>query len=229
MRETWRSSLLNNTFKNNNAFSNEQLINKDVYQFGVFNGDSMAEISNIMKNNNIAINNFNGYDVFSGMPKETEEPIFQDSWNPDKEPDAFNVVKKFCLNNTEQVVEVIENSLYNFNNNYKYKIFNGLVEDTLPQSKSVIKPAFYVDIDLDIYSPSKFVLDYMLENKLITEGTLIGYDDWGGTPNFENYEFGESRAHKEVCDKYNLTVKKIAQVGNTFPNVHNIWIVEKIG
>jgi hypothetical protein len=227
MRRTWRTDLLYNVFRNYNEFSSEELKNMDIYQFGVFNGDSMREIVNIASNINLDFNTFNGYDVFSGMPKETNEPIFQDSWDPEKDPDAFNIVKKFGLNDSKQVSSFIENSLYTFNNQYKYKIYDGLVEETLPKCND-LKTAFYIDIDLDIYSPSKFVLDYMFKNNLITVGTLIGYDDWGGTPNFENYEHGESRAHKEICEKFNIKANKLFQIGNEFPHVHNVWVIEKI-
>ena len=227
MRYTWRSQLLDEVVKKH---SNTDFKNMDIYQFGVFNGDSMREISSIFFNNKINFNCFNGYDVFTGMPKETEEPIFQNSWNPDIEPDVFNMVKKTSLASSSEFASFIKKECEEYNSLYQYKIFDGLVQNTLAESffNNNIKQAFYVDIDLDIYSPSYFVLDFMFKNKLINVGTYIGYDDWGGVPNYENYEFGEPRAHREVCEKYSVEMVKLYEVGNCFPHVHNIWVVKNI-
>ena len=86
---SWRTSLLDVAVNDHNSFEKEELVNYDVYQFGVFNGGSMKEIASILNRHKIEVNNFYGFDVFTGMPKETAEPIFQDSWNPDIFPDEF--------------------------------------------------------------------------------------------------------------------------------------------
>ena len=66
-----------------NTFEKEELIDYDVYEFGVFRGDSMREIASLLNKHKIEVNKFYGFDVFTGMPKETAEPIFQESWDPD--------------------------------------------------------------------------------------------------------------------------------------------------
>lgn len=235
MRETWRSYLLSNELtKINYYFSNEEIKNFGVYQFGVFNGDSMREIKHIFYRNHIDINTLYGFDVFTGMPKETEEPIFQDCWNPDLHPDAFNVLKKLNVNSVEECISTINKSLLDlnskFNTNTKIEIYGGLVQDTvhIANKNNNLKRALYLDFDMDIYSPTKYVFEYFLNNKLIVEGTLIGYDDWGGTPNFETYGDGESRAHKEIIEQYGIEMSLCSQYGSQFPHVHNIWRVEKI-
>jgi hypothetical protein len=40
----------------------------------------------------------------------------------------------------------------------------------------------------------------MIENKLIIPGTIIRYDDYMAS----NEQFGECRAHAELCAKYGL-------------------------
>jgi len=230
----WRKHLLNIVFNDYNSFSKDKLLEMDAYQFGVLGGDSMLELSSIFIKNKVQLNSFKGFDVFTGMPKETEEPIFQDSWDPDIEPDAFNAIKRLNLSSVEECVSVIEKNVSSVfeKNNYKTKVnvIAGLVENTLKENfeKNKFKEAFYVDFDLDIYSPTKYAFKFLVEHNLIVPGTFIGYDDWGGTPGFENYENGESRAHKEIVDEYGIKMTKLFQIGDSFPHVQNVWIVDEV-
>ncbi len=226
---SWRNFLLDIAINDFNAFNKKELVNYNVYQFGVFNGGSMKEIAIILNNHNIQIDTFYGFDVFTGMPKETAEPIFQDSWNPDIFPDEFNVLKYMSLETPEDCAKHIEQEVQNVftekKNTSKVSVIPGLVEETFPQQKN-LKPAFYIDFDLDIYSPTKYAFEYLMKNDLVVPGTLIGYDDWGGTPGFEEFKDGESRAHKEIVDKWGIKIAKLYQNGNSYPHVQTVWIVE---
>ena len=228
---SWRSSLLDIAINDYNSFDRNELVEYDIYQFGVFNGGSMKEIASILNKHKIEVNSFYGFDVFTGMPKETAEPIFQDSWNPDIFPDEFNVLKYMNLTTPEECASHIQTEVKNIfvsrENNTKVSVVPGLVEETLP-SQEDLKPAFYVDFDLDIYSPTKYAFNYLMENNLIVPGTLIGYDDWGGTPGFEEFKDGESRAHKEIIDHWGITMNKLYQSGNAYPHVQTVWIVEEV-
>jgi len=228
---SWRNSLLDIAVNDHNSFEKEELVNYDVYQFGVFNGGSMKEIASILNKHKIEVNTFHGFDVFTGMPKETAEPIFQDSWNPDIFPDEFNVLKYMSLDTPDDCAKHVEEEVRNIftgkNNQSKVSVVAGLVEKTLPKQKD-LKPAFYVDFDLDIYSPTKYAFDYLMENDLIVPGTLIGYDDWGGTPGFEEFKDGESRAHKEILDKWGISMTKLYQNGYAYPHVQTLWIVDSL-
>lgn len=228
---SWRPGPLNHFFINNNTFTRKQLANMDVYQFGVFTGGSMLEIAELIGKHRLPINTFWGFDVFTGMPKELAEPIYQDSWNPDIEPDAFNAVLHTGSTGPEQVANTIQYNVQNILNFLlsptQANVVAGLVEQTLP-AQTTLKPAFYVDFDMDIYSPTYAAFDYLMANKLIIPGTLIGYDDWGGTPDYETFGNGESRAHKEITDKYGLGITKIYQEGPGFPHVQTIWQVDRV-
>jgi hypothetical protein len=229
---SWRRTVFDITVNDYNIFSKEELVDMDVYQFGVFTGDSMKEIASILSKHNIEINSFYGFDVFTGMPKETAEPIAQPSWDPDVEPDTFNAVKRLNLNSVDECVNKISTEVKNIfnsnNNNSSVSIFPGLVQDTIEKNGGNFKPAFYVDFDMDIYSPTKHVFDYLMKNNLIIRGTLIGYDDWGGTPGYKEMADGESRAHREIIEEYGIKMSKIFEVGNGFPHVQNIWVVEEV-
>ena len=227
----WRTTLLDIAINDFNSFTKKDLKKYSIYQFGVFNGGSMKEIASILNKHKIEVDSFYGFDVFTGMPKETAEPIFQDSWNPDIFPDEFNVLKYMKLDTPDDCVNQIEQEVLNIfigkDNQTKVSIVAGLVEETLPKQKD-LQPAFYVDFDLDIYSPTKYAFNYLMENNLIVPGTLIGYDDWGGTPGFEEFKDGESRAHKEIVDEWGIKMTKLYQCGNAYPHVQTVWIVEDI-
>ena len=92
---SWRRSIMDIVINDYNTFDKDDLMNYDIYEFGVFRGDSMIELAGILNKHKIEVNKFHGFDVFSGMPKETAEPIFQDSWNPDILPDEFNALRLF--------------------------------------------------------------------------------------------------------------------------------------
>lgn len=227
----WRTTLVDIAINDYNIFSKEQLRLMDVYQFGVFTGGSMKELASVLCKHKIEICYFYGFDVFTGMPKETAEPIAQPSWDPDIEPDTFNAVKRLDLDSPEDCANKITRevaTIFSRNDNSSaVKIFPGLVEETLPKQKD-LAPAFYVDFDLDIYSPTKYAFNYLMENNLIVPGTLIGYDDWGGTPGFEEFKDGESRAHKEILDQWGISMTKLYQNGNSYPHVQTLWIVDSL-
>ena len=229
---SWRRSIMDIVINDYNTFDKKDLKNFDIYEFGVFRGDSMVELSALFNKHKIHVNKFHGFDVFSGMPKETAEPIFQKSWDPDILPDEFNVMSyDETLKTPEECAEVVREKAQHVldmgNNPTKVNVVAGLVEETLSKQED-LKPAFYVDFDLDIYSPTKYAFNYLMENKLIVPGTIIGYDDWGGTPEFDNFKYGESRAHKEIIDEWGIKMTKLLQNGNAFPHVQTVWIVQEV-
>jgi hypothetical protein len=227
---SWRGGVLPFLLDENNTFSSEQLLEMDVYEFGVFNGDSMKELADIFNSKKIKVSSFYGFDVFTGMPKETAEPIFQDAWDPDLMPDAFNAVMKLGFDTPESVAKHIESEVQEVFGSSgidtKVCIIAGLVEETM-QKQSNYKKAFYVDFDLDIYSPTRYAFEFLAKNNLIVPGTIIGYDDWGGTPH-KNFEHGESRAHKEVSDLYGIEMTKIYEGGQGDPHLQTVWIVNEV-
>jgi hypothetical protein len=230
----WRSSYLDIVINDYNIFSKEELENMDVYEFGVFTGDSMKEIASILSKHKIQVNSFYGFDVFTGMPKETAEklPVEQTSWDPDIEPDAFNALKRLGLGTIDECVDKISQEVINIfsrnNNKSPVKIFPGLVQETIQSNHGNFKPAFYVDFDMDIYSPTKYAFDYLAKNNLIVKGTIIGYDDWGGTTGYKEMLDGESRSHREIVEEYGFEIRELFEIDCGPFNVQSIWIVESI-
>ena len=92
-------------------------------------------------------------------------------------------------------------------------------------SRLDMRPAIYVDIDVDIYGPTFEALDWMMRNRLILNGTIIGYDDFNyGIPAgfkgpWRAADFavparleGEPRAHREIEMKWNIRMEQIKDV-----------------
>lgn len=194
----WRHDLIK-------SFCSSQCVMGDVYQFGVAGGFSLQVIGSLLQvtNPNFAPTFF-GFDVFTGMPVEKIEPDKQRDT-----PDSFKLTEIYGTETLGNALTLLEEDIHtNLHPNSNLIIVPGLVEQTI--SKEFIenhkcKPAFYVDMDLDIYSPSKHVLDVLLTNSIITKGTIIGFDDWGQNyPTHPIFSCGESRAFKEIVEKYNL-------------------------
>jgi hypothetical protein len=109
-----------------------------------------------------------------------------------------------------------------------YAIHDGWFKDTLKTDlveSGEFKPASYVDIDADLYSSTFEVLDFLFAHKLIRAGTLIGYDDWGDT---EPWVAGESRAHGEIMQKYDVRCAQLLSWGER-PLIRKLFLVVSIG
>jgi hypothetical protein len=78
--------------------------------------------------------------------------------------------------------------------------YNETLTRTLARERGM-RPAIYIDIDVDQYLPTKQALRWLFQSGLIANGTLIGYDDFGNTP---MWVAGESRAHIEIAHEFNV-------------------------
>lgn len=201
---TWRSGMLQSLAPRGISM----LDNGDVYQFGVFSGNSMVDIATGLAFTNRTIHNFFGFDVFTGMPPEENEELLNPAWGEG----TFNIQEykkkyQFHSNSIKGIISEIEDRVRETLDNYgvtvtgEVKIFDGLVQDTL-NSKTLepydLHRCSYVDVDFDLYYPSMFGLQYLVDQNIIGDNTVVGYDDWGGKPGFDTLSTGESRAHKEV-------------------------------
>jgi hypothetical protein len=197
----WRFLLIDHLKKSNSS-------NCGIYQFGVWDGFSLQVLFNFY--NRIKPNDellFLGFDVFTGMPAETVEP--------DKQIDevgSFNLLKEYNVDNVEDAVTLLNEDLSKFLvPKHQLGLYQGLVEDTLDKfDVNTLPKALYVDMDLDIYSPTLYTLDFLFKNNIVGNGTIIGYDDWGQNyPQVPTYSSGESRAHKEIMEKYNVECEQL--------------------
>jgi|SaaInlV_100m_DNA_2_1039680.scaffolds.fasta_scaffold40346_2 hypothetical protein len=173
------------------------------YEFGVFSGKSMIEMLNIFNRSKVSLSHVYGFDSFQGIPKCNEEPLWNQVWGEGE----FNSCDYLSVEDPKEAAQIIceevKQSLYS--EEQMIKFYEGFYKDTLPTvEKNTLVPALFVDIDVDIYSSAKEALEFLLSNNLIKVGTVINYDDWGGSPSNDRFLTGESRAHKEICDEYSM-------------------------
>ena len=102
-------------------------------------------------------------------------------------------------------------------------------------NKYNMNKASYIDMDCDTYSSTATALDFFIKNNIIVKGTIIGYDDWCVGNDYDNdkirdkyeYKCGQSKAHKEFCDKYNITCKRLDNY--KLWRKRAVYIVDNIG
>lgn len=207
----------------------------DVYEFGVFSGNSTAELSVICDARGLTCNHIVGFDSFDGIPKETAEPSFNAVWDPERSSyhKAFNSQSLFGVHSPEEAM----NKIYSLVRPHvipsrRLTLVPGFYEnsltDELPEQLG-LKKAIIVDIDCDIYSSAKTVLSWLFKHKLVDVGTYVYYDDWAGTPNYKTMGDGESRAHREITEQYKVEWELVGTSSDHVPDSQVIWKIKSIG
>ena len=179
---------------------------KDIYQFGVFTGNSMSAIARAFHRANTNFSRMWGFDSFSGMPNDgtnNKTPIALGKGDPyeyyaskDWRPGKFNPASYYGSSNFAQQ----EWGLQLLVDDPRVSFVKGFFEKSLTDATAAMLPfreALYVDIDVDLYSSTVQVLEWMLKSKLIVKGTVLGYDDWG-----TGGEQGQKKAHNDVLNRF---------------------------
>lgn len=191
----------------------------DIYLFGVFAGKTTIEWTRILKERNIKYDRIICFDSFEGIPLETAEPV-QDLWNPNKSHfyKAFNASDYWKADSVEDAVgRFIDKVMPHMPTGARLSTVHGFFEDSLTDTlkdEMKLRPAFIIDIDVDIYTSTKEAMDWMFDNDLLRAGlTQVGYDDWGGTPGYMESKDGESRAHKEISQERGAQWDRLTATG----------------
>jgi len=214
----------------------------DVYEFGVYTGNSVNWINQSLAAAGKPVRKIFGFDSFCGLPKEAdEEKELSDSrefqWKLEDEfqwkSGDFNSQEHFGVTGVEEVMSSLRAFVEpTFENGTVLELIPGYFSDSLTDDiveKYDMRPACYVDLDADLYSSTMEALDFLIRNELIQRNTVLGYDDWGGTPGWQTMEDGASKAHVEIADKYNVDFQLIALTGRRYPHVHTVFEVRSIG
>jgi hypothetical protein len=174
---------------------------KDIYKFGVYTGGTMRDTIKQFESHHITFNKAWGFDSFEGLPKETEGMRTEGKhWNEG----AFSASDALKTWDWDALHEMIMKKI----NSDKAELIKGYYDDVLDEKlvhEKQFKPALFVNIYVDLYKSTIDALDWMFKHNLIIKGTLIRYDD----VNFVPETTGELQAHKEMCEKYNITCKKL--------------------
>ena len=120
-----------------------------VYQFGVFAGNSMRQLNKMLRPHTLW-----GIDSFEGLPK-TQQPNIHDwragAWAADPRNASWPHNVRWVAGWYDQLDDALVSTLG-------------------------MQPAAYVDIDCDLYDSARAALDFAFRNRLIAEGTLVGYE-----------------------------------------------------
>eukprot|EP00927_Polykrikos_kofoidii_P024175 TRINITY_DN22033_c0_g1_i1.p1 TRINITY_DN22033_c0_g1~~TRINITY_DN22033_c0_g1_i1.p1 ORF type:complete len:498 (+),score=52.69 TRINITY_DN22033_c0_g1_i1:252-1745(+) len=176
----------------------------DYYQFGVAAGFTLSLYREAFPEVR-----FWGFDSFGGLPDDGGDDLRRDNWWVGKfkssdNPEAFAKMLADKHGGSEKTGFVV-----------------GYFNETLkPELRALrgMRPAVFVDIDVDLYSSAIHVLDFLFKNGLVRVGTVFHYDDWTscyctsqcrgyGEPHPERRQLAElcePRAHVEAALKYGV-------------------------
>ncbi|MEM6374753.1 MAG: TylF/MycF/NovP-related O-methyltransferase [Pseudomonadota bacterium] len=185
-----------------------------VYCFGVAHGETVEGLASGYRDHDLPLPHFHLFDSFQGLPEEAEGVAIPVLW----EKGAFAAPKTTLLGKLE-ALELPEDT---------WSIHEGWFSETLKSdlvADGTFKPAAYVDVDGDLYSSTFDCLDFLFKHRLIRPGTIIGYDDWGDT---DIWTAGESRAHKEMLEKYGMTCAQLFSWGQR-PLIRKAFLVVSVG
>ena len=200
------------------------------YEFGVYTGKSTVEILDAFKEVGKEISIVYGFDSFEGLPdrveeerKEAIERCGKYQWNAGD----FNSHEWHGVENAREHLETVFDTYLDT----KVQFIEGWYENTLNKEtveKHNMPPALFVDIDVDVYSSCVEVLDFIFQNGIVVPGTVLGFDDWGGTPEWKSMEDGGPKALKEAIEKYDIVLQQIMQWGTAYPHVAAAFLVVKV-
>jgi len=142
-------------------------------EFGVYRGESIKYWSQLLRNPASALH---GFDSFEGLPE---------SWNEDTPKGRFSTAG--------QVPDVSDR---------RVEFFVGWFEDTLPRYVPPPHDILVINIDADLYSSAKFVLQQL--KSMISVGTWIYFDEFFTA----QHEF---RAFREFVEDTGIQFEAVAE------------------
>lgn len=184
----------------------------DILEFGIGRGRSLITICHIINEYKLK-KNFYAFDSFSGfdhIDKKDESP------RQPKKGEWSNSPKNQFKYTQKSIKKILKNHIYK-NNFKKVRLIKGYVEDTLPKTISKIKSISFINLDLDLYSGHKVVLENTFSK--ISKNGIIYFDDIipdDRSPDFPgaykafNEYFKNKRIKKYICRlRKNLIIRKL--------------------
>ena len=202
---------------------------KAFYQFGVYTGNSMVVTLDALEKAGKEINVAYGFDSFEGLPERTNKERDRVIEKHGEYLWSAGDYSSDELYGVEDSREFLQNVFDKYLST-EVKLVRGFYEDTLNNEtvkKYDLQPAAYIDIDVDTYESCVEVLDFIFLEGVVSHGTIIGFDDWGGTPGWEEMNNGVSQAFKEAHEKYNFHAQLICQIGNKYPQVQALYLIKE--
>jgi hypothetical protein len=175
-----------------------------MYEFGVYGGRNMRALSLALNRSKVPFRQFWGFDSFEGLPQESKHT--QRSAVSEKEWQAgmWSIADYLGVWSAGKLEAKLKKMISDPRVEFVTGWYNESLTSTVAAERNM-RPALFVEVDCDLYISSVLALDWMLSQRLIVPGTLIGYDDilTGGSLS------GEAQAHREMVAKYNLNVTTV--------------------
>ena len=201
--------------------SRQDCSHNDLYQFGVFQGASMRDVAQAFRKANANFSRMWGFDSFQGLPAESAN-VGDPAERMDKLglqahrglprkradgdynyfaktfwfPGALDMRKVFGSDDFLVIVDKVSRRI----GDPRLEFVRGFFNESLTAATFRLlpfRPARYVDIDVDLYSSTIQVLEWLLTSRILVPGTVIYYDDWSsGGPQ------GNQKAHQETFEKF---------------------------
>ena len=171
-----------------------------VYEFGLFKGASMRMLRGMAP---LARARTYGFDSFQGLPDSIDHG--ERMWH----------AGQFRADPRASLLRDLDRA------DAPIQFVAGFFDKSLSQPGLAMQlgmgPARYVDIDVDLYSSTVPILDFMFGNGLMVPGTVVGYDDfWSPSCNAASpatvgpMRNGEGLAHLEAARRFNVTFMCLA-------------------
>jgi hypothetical protein len=164
----------------------------DIFEFGVYSGQSLYSILNKCKEANIKPRRVFGFDSFCGLRLEESDKVVHEQWVDG----SFDARRLFKINSPEHIS--VELTKYFKSKGFDVRLivgeFNKLSKTTIDIHD--IGQAFYINIDCDLYSSAKQALNFIFDNNLLAINGLIRYDDYHAVKGG-----GEELAHRELAEE----------------------------
>lgn len=179
----------------------DKLPKGNLLEFGIFNGNTMNRLIKGAEVANQPFVEVHGFDSFIGLPKEAEGVEQNPEW-PEK---AFSVSHDFNLNSVQEAMEFVRGRIERKDINFYPGFFSVSLTDEL--GKSLENTCSYLHVDVDIYSSSWQVLDWIFTHRVMKHGGIIRYDDFIST---KLYKGGNSLAHIDALRKHRFMVNPLS-------------------
>lgn len=172
-------------------------IKGDIIEFGIGRGRSTIAICHLIHENKLK-KNFFAFDSFKGFGYITKEDI---SPRKAKNKDWSYSPKNQFKYNKANIKKVLSKHIYkkNFKN---VKLIGDYVEKSLPKNIDIIESISFINLDLDLYSGHKIVLEQTF--KKLSKHGIIYFDDVGPQHSKKKFPGAEKAVIEFFKDKKNI-------------------------
>jgi hypothetical protein len=173
----------------------------DVYEFGVFSGNTLGRIIDGLRRKNVKVGHFWGFDSFEGLPAEDPKV-----WhNPEWPEGAFNVQADFGLKSIDEAIEFVHKNIEQVNVDKNVILIPGYFSETCTRDwidNPDWRPAQYIHIDADIFISSFQALDFCFNYGIAQYGTIVRFDDIASTFKVAGQHLAWDKVKYSYCIEY---------------------------